>query len=78
MASRQEAAMCHAVRVTLSPAEAKAMRKLYGAMVPVYASLALVVIAALAFSAGPRPGEAVTVASNAAISAAVDRDKAPD
>jgi hypothetical protein len=73
----QEAAMCHAVRVRLSPTEAKAARRLSVIMVPVYASLALIALAAVALTSPPRPGEAVAVASDASQSPA-GRDKAAD
>ena len=58
--------MCHAVRVKLSPAETREVRKLYGALVPIYASVALLFVAAIMFSSAPRPGDAVAVAAMAA------------
>ena len=64
--------MCHAVRVQLSPAERKAARKLTGFVVPIYACIALIALAAIALSSGPRPGEAVAVASGAMTPAAAD------
>jgi len=69
--------MCHAVRVKLSPAEAKEVRRLHGMMVPVYASLALLALAAVTLSSAPRSGETVVVATNAApVLAAADRGTA--
>lgn len=58
--------MCHAVRVKLSPAERKAARRFAGVMVPVYASLVLFALAAVALSSGPRPGETIAVAQDVA------------
>jgi hypothetical protein len=57
--------MCHAVRVKLTDAETKAARKLYGIMVPVYASLALVMLAAVMLSSGQRPADGIAVAQHA-------------
>jgi hypothetical protein len=72
----QEAAMCHAVRVRLSPAEAKEARKLAGMLMPVYACVALLALAVVALSSAPRPGEQVAVASNTApVQPSVDRAK---
>ena len=64
--------MCHAVRVGLSPAERKEVRKLTGVMVPIYACLALFALAAIALSSPPHPGDAIAVASGAIPSAAAD------
>jgi len=70
--------MCHAVRVKLSPAEAKEARKLYGVMVPVYASIALIFLAAVLLSSVPRSGDAVAFANDTAMSlASADRTDAP-
>ncbi len=56
--------MCHAVRVKLSPAEKKDVRKLSGVLIPIYASIALVLLAAIAITQVPRAGEPVTVAKS--------------
>ena len=66
----QEAIMCHAVRVTLSPAETRQVRKLHGILAPIYASVALLLLAVAMLSHGPRSGDAVAVADNAAATAA--------
>ena len=62
--------MCHAVRVRLSSAETKQVRKPYGILAPIYASVALLLLAAVILSNGPRSGEVVAVAKNAAASTA--------
>ena len=51
--------MCHHVHVTLSAEEKKDVRKLAGIMIPVYASIALAVIAVVAVSNTPRQGELI-------------------
>jgi hypothetical protein len=56
--------MCHTVRVRLSPAEKKEVRKLSGVMIPIYASIALVLIAVMVATHVPRSGEAIAVAKN--------------
>ena len=56
--------MCHAVRVKLSPAEMKDVRKLSGVLIPVYASIALVLLAAIAITHVPRSDEPVAVANS--------------
>jgi hypothetical protein len=56
--------MCHRVYVTFSAEEKKEVRKLSGIMVPVYASVLLGLIAAVAISGGSRQDE--QVASTAA------------
>ena len=62
--------MCRAVRVTLSSAETKQVRKLYGILAPIYVSVALLLLAAVMLSHGPNAGDVVAVANNAAASAA--------
>ena len=54
--------MCHGVRITLTPAETKEVRKLWGVMVPIYASVALVIAASIFFNYVPRANEGVAVA----------------
>jgi len=66
----QEAIMCRAVRVTLSSAETKQVRRLYGILAPIYASVALLLLATAMLSNGPSAGEAVAVANNTVASAA--------
>jgi hypothetical protein len=61
----QEAVMCHAVRVRLSPAEKNEVRKLSGVLIPIYASVALVLFAVMALTHIPRSDEAIAVAKNA-------------
>lgn len=56
--------MCHAVRVNLSPAEKKEVRKLSGVLVPIYASFALVLFAVMALTHVPRSDSAIAVAKN--------------
>lgn len=51
--------MCHRVYVTLSAKEKQDVRKLSGIMIPVYASVVLVLIAAVAVTGGSRQGELV-------------------
>lgn len=58
--------MCHAVRVKLSPAEKKDVRKLSGVLIPIYASIALVLLAVIAITHVPRSDEAVAVAKSSA------------
>ena len=56
--------MCHGVRITLTPAETKEVRKLWGIMAPIYASVALVIAAAIFFNYVPRANEGIAVANN--------------
>ncbi len=51
--------MCHHVYVTLSAEEKKEVKKLSGFLIPVYASIVLAVIAVVALTGAPRPGEQV-------------------
>jgi hypothetical protein len=55
--------MCHHVQVTLSAEDKAAAKKMAGFMMPVYASILLAVVALLAFTADPRPGELIASAS---------------
>ena len=64
VSTAQEALMCHAVRVRLSPAEKKEVRKLSGVMIPIYASVALVLFAVTMFMHLPRSDETIAVAKN--------------
>ena len=63
--------MCHAVRVRLSPAEKKEVRKLSGVMIPIYASVALVLFAVMVLTHVPRSDEAIAVAKNGAAASSV-------
>lgn len=58
--------MCHAVRVKLSAAEKKEVRKLSGVVIPVYASVALVLFAVAMFAHLPRSNDSIAVAKNGA------------
>ncbi len=57
--------MCHHahVHVTLSAEDKAAAKKLSGIMIPVYASIVLAVIAVVALSGPPRPGEQIAATS---------------
>jgi len=52
--------MCRHVHVQLSPSDEKAVRKMYGIMVPVFASVVLMLVAAIAFTQPLRTGEVLT------------------
>ena len=56
--------MCHAVRVKLSPAEKKEVRKLSGVLIPIYASVALALLAVTVVTHVPRLDNAIAVAKN--------------
>lgn len=51
--------MCHAVRVKLTAEERSAARRFTGYLVPVYAVIALAVMALATLSQGPREGTMV-------------------
>ncbi len=51
--------MCHHVYVKVSAEEKKEAKKLSGILIPVYASIVLAVVAVVALSGAPRPGEQV-------------------
>jgi len=51
--------MCHRGRVMLSAEEKEEVKKLSGIMIPVYASVMLVLIAVVAITSGSRQGELV-------------------
>ena len=55
--------MCHAVRVRLSPAEKKEVRKLSGVMIPVYASIVIVLFAVTLILRTPNAGDAIASAT---------------
>jgi hypothetical protein len=55
--------MCHHVLVKLTPSDEQAVRKMYGIMVPVFASIVLLVVAVIAVSHQPRSGEVLTAAA---------------
>ena len=65
--------MCHHahVHVTLSAADKKDVKKLSGIMIPVYASIMLAVIAAVAVTSSPRRGELIASTSAPAAAPAV-------
>jgi hypothetical protein len=66
--------MCHSVRIKLSPAETKEVKKLWGVMVPIYASVALIIAASIVINYAPRASEGIAVAKNgAAISQGAQR-----
>jgi hypothetical protein len=56
--------MCRFIHVRLSPEEKKEVRKLSGVMIPIYASVALVLFAVVILTHPPRSGEAIAVAKN--------------
>jgi hypothetical protein len=61
--------MCHAARISLSEPERAEVKKWYGILLPVYASIALCVLAGVTLSVAykPGPGKAlVATADNAA------------
>jgi hypothetical protein len=55
--------MCHHVHVTLSFEDKKEVKKLWGVMIPVYASIVLAVIAVVAVTGTPRQGELIAASS---------------
>jgi hypothetical protein len=65
--------MCHFGQVRLTESDRKAVRGLWGVIIPVYASIGLCVLAALAFHAGSRDGRMMAQASNPASAPAADR-----
>ena len=56
--------MCRFSHVRLSPEEKKEVRKLSGVMIPIYASVTLVLFAVVMLSHLPRSGEAIAIAKN--------------
>jgi hypothetical protein len=64
--------MCHHVHVKLTPAEEKAVRKMYGIMVPVFASVILVLVAAIAFTQPPRGSDKLLTADAASAASLAD------
>jgi hypothetical protein len=62
----QEVAMCRSVHVRLSQAETEQVRSLKGVLIPIYASVALALLAVVALTAAPRPDMPVAVADSAA------------
>ena len=46
--------MCHALRVRLSPAEKQEVRKLSGVVIPIYASIVLILLAVISITNVPR------------------------
>lgn len=57
--------MCRHVHVTLSANDRKQVKALAGIMLPVYASVLLAVIAIVAVTSAPRPGELIAASSAA-------------
>jgi hypothetical protein len=55
--------MCHGIRVRLTPDEEKEVKKLWGVVAPVYASLALVIVGAIALANLPRSDESIVAKS---------------
>ena len=57
--------MCHQVHVhvTLSAEDRRDVKKLSGIMIPVYASIILMVVAVVAVSSGPRQGDLIASSS---------------
>ena len=58
--------MCRAVHVNLSAEDEKAVRKIYGVLIPAVASVALVLFAAAMFAPQSKQGELVASAQPAA------------
>ena len=56
--------MCQFIHVRLTPEEKKEVRKLSGVMIPIYASVAVVLFAVVILTRLPNPGEAIAVAKN--------------
>ena len=63
--------MCQFSHVRLSPEEKEEVRKLSGVMIPIYASVALVIFAVMVIAHVPRSDEAIAVAKNAETTASV-------
>jgi len=55
--------MCHHVPVKLTPSDEQAVGKMYGIMVPVFASIVLLVVAVVAVGHQPRSGDQLTAAA---------------
>lgn len=60
--------MCRAVHVRLTADEQKNVARWTGILLPVYASIALFVLAALVFTHPPRTGEMFAAAADAKVS----------
>jgi len=60
----QEAPMCRSVRAQLTPSEHKEAVRLAGIMIPVYASIAVFIVAALVITHQPRTGETVAAVAD--------------
>jgi len=56
--------MCRFSHVKLSPEEKKEVRKQSGVMIPIYASVALVLFAVMMLTHLPRSGDSIAVAKN--------------
>ena len=63
---KREAEMCRSVQVLLTESERKATTRMWGIMVPIYASVGLLLLASLAFDSGSRDGRTIAEASAAA------------
>ncbi len=59
--------MCHHVHVPLSAEDKAAARKITGAMVPVFAAVALAIAALLTLGAGAHKGDLVASVSQPAV-----------
>lgn len=58
--------MCHAVRIRISESERKEVRRLSGLLIPVYASIVLLLIAATSVMHLPSAQDGVAIAKNSA------------
>jgi len=58
--------MCHHVHVKLTAPETKAVRKMYGIMVPVFASIVLLLLAAITLTQPPRAGDVLMAEATSA------------
>jgi hypothetical protein len=58
--------MCRSVHVRLSQAETEQVRSLKGVLIPIYASVALALLAVVAFTAAPQTDAPIAVADSAA------------
>jgi len=54
--------MCQSVRVRLAPSQRATIKKWYGVIIPIYASIGLFILGGLIFTQGPRSPEPTAVA----------------
>ena len=64
--NKVETAMCQFTRIKLTQADQQEVKKLSGIMIPIYASVALVLLAITVAVHLPHSNDAVTVAKNSA------------